>query len=226
MAAEGRLRLAVLASGRGSNLQSLLDAAESADYPAETVLVLSDVEDAPALVRARAAGVEAAWVDPSAENFEARLGDAIEAARADLICCAGYMRILPPAFVHRFKGRILNIHPSLLPSFPGLQAQRQALRAGVRVSGCTVHFVDEGTDTGPILLQAAAPVLPGDDEDTLAERILAFEHRLYPLAVRLIAEGRVRLEGRRVRLEGTGEIEGREADATGAAGAAETGRFH
>jgi phosphoribosylglycinamide formyltransferase-1 len=193
-----RLRLAVLASGRGSNLQSLLDAGEQADFPAEVVAVISDNADAQALERARKAGVDARWVDPGEGDYKDRLCREVESAQPGLICCAGYMRILPSAFVRRFPGKIINIHPSLLPSFPGLHAQRKALRAGVRISGCTVHFIDEGVDTGPIILQASVAVMPEDNEKSLSQRILEFEHRLYPLAVRLIAEGKVRLEGNRV----------------------------
>lgn len=205
MSTEGkpsRLRLVVLASGRGSNLQSLLDAGEQADFPAEVVAVISDNLDAQALKRARKAGVDARWVDPGGGDFKDRLCREVESARPGLICCAGYMRILPSAFVRRFPGKIINIHPSLLPGFPGLRAQRKAIRAGVRVSGCTVHFIDEGVDTGPIILQAAVAVLPDDDEESLSQRILRFEHRLYPLAVRLIAEGKARLEGNRVHFAG------------------------
>ncbi|MDA1000666.1 MAG: phosphoribosylglycinamide formyltransferase [bacterium] len=194
-------RVVVLASGRGSNLQALLDASAEADFPARVAAVLSDKRDAPALDRARSAGVAAEWIDPAAPGYEARLGDAVEKAGADLICCAGYMRILGEEFIHRFEGRLLNIHPSLLPSFPGLDAQRKALRAGVRISGCTVHFIDEGVDTGPIILQAAVPVLPGDDEKNLSDRILVQEHRLYPLVVRLWAEGKIAREGRKVRFK-------------------------
>ncbi len=197
-------RLAVLASGRGSNLQALLDAQADPGHPAVVVRVLSDVEDAPALDRARRAGVEAVWVDPRRGNFNRQLGREIEKADAGLICLAGYMRVLSEAVVARFRGGIVNIHPSLLPAFPGLRAQRKALRAGVRVAGCTVHFVDEGVDTGPIILQAAVPVLPDDDEESLSRRILRYENRIYPLAVRLIAGGRVRLEGRRVTITGAG----------------------
>ncbi len=196
-----RLRLVVLVSGRGSNLQALLDAGGERNFPAEVVAVISDNESASALDRARNVGIEARWVDPAGEDFEERLGREVEAMCPGLICCAGYMRILSSSFVARFSGKIINIHPSLLPSFPGLRAQRKALRAGVRVSGCTVHFIDEGVDTGPIILQAAVPVMPDDDEESLSERILAFEHRLYPLAVRLIAEGKIRLEGNRVFLD-------------------------
>ncbi len=196
-----KLRIAVLASGRGSNLQALLDAAKDPAYPARIAAVFSDKKDAHALERARRAGAEARWVDPAVEDYEERLIREIEEAGASLICCAGYMRILSPKFVGHFPGKILNIHPSILPSFPGLRAQRKAIRARVRISGCTVHFIDEGVDTGPIILQAAVPVLPGDDEDSLSERILRFEHRLYPLAVRLIAEGKVFLEENQARMK-------------------------
>lgn len=195
-----RLRLVVLASGRGSNLQALLDARAERNFPAEVVAVISDNEDAPALDRARDAGIETRWVDPARGDFEELLCREVEAVCPGLICCAGYMRILSSSFVARFSGKIINIHPSLLPSFPGLRAQRKALRAGVRVSGCTVHFIDEGVDTGPIILQAAVPVMPDDDEESLSQRILAFEHQLYPFAVRLIAEGKIDLEGNRVQV--------------------------
>lgn len=192
------LRLAVLASGRGSNLQALLDAGARADFPAKVVAVISDNADAQALDRARKAGVEARWVNPAGGDFEERLLEEVEAVQPGLICCAGYMRILATPFVRHFSGKIINIHPSLLPSFPGLHAQRKALQAGVRISGCTVHFIDEGVDTGPIILQAAVPVLPDDNEESLSQRILGFEHRLYPLAVQLIAEEKIRLDGNRV----------------------------
>ena len=192
MHARIRLRVGVLASGRGSNLQALIDAAQNANFPAEVVLVLSDKKNAYALKRASMAGIRTRHLAPKEESFYRKMGDEIENYGIDLVCCAGFMRILPPDFVSRFAGRIINIHPSLLPSFPGLHAQKKALDAGVRVTGCTVHFVDEGVDTGPVILQAAVPVLPHDDEETLSERILAYEHRTYPLAVRLIAEGSVR----------------------------------
>ena len=197
-----KLRVAVLASGRGSNLQALIDAAQEQDFPAEVIGVLCDKAGAQVLERAKKAGAKALWVDPSEEGYEDRLGDEIEAMRCGLICCSGYMKILSPKFVSRFSGKIINIHPSLLPAFPGLHSQRKALLAGVQITGCTVHYIDDGVDTGPIILQAAVPVLPGDNENSLSARILGFEHRIYPLAVRLIAEGRVRLDGRRVHVEG------------------------
>jgi len=200
----GRLRVGFLASGRGSNLQALLDAGARADFPAAVVVVVSDRERAPALDRARAAGVEAVFVDPKAhgdrEAYDAALVALLRARDVGLVCHAGWMRILSPGYVQAFAGRALNIHPSLLPAFPGLHAQRQALEHGVRISGATVHFVDEGVDTGPIVLQSSVPVLPDDTEDTLAARILVEEHRIYPAAVRLFAEGRLQISGRRVRI--------------------------
>jgi phosphoribosylglycinamide formyltransferase 1 len=199
----GRLRVGVLASGRGSNLQALLDASARPDYPAEVVLVISDRERAAALDRARAAGVEALFVNPKdfgdRQAFDLALVREFTARRVGLVCNAGYMRILSTAYVRAFAGRAMNIHPSLLPAFPGLHAQRQALEHGAKVAGATVHFVDEGpVDTGPIILQASVPVQPEDTEDSLSARILAEEHRLYPEAVRLFAEGRLEVVGRRV----------------------------
>jgi phosphoribosylglycinamide formyltransferase 1 len=199
----GRLRVGVLASGRGSNLQALLDASARPDYPAEVVLVISDRERAAALDRARAAGVEALFVNPKdfgdRQAFDLVLVREFTARRVGLVCNAGYMRILSTAYVRAFAGRAMNIHPSLLPAFPGLHAQRQALEHGAKVAGATVHFVDEGpVDTGPIILQASVPVQPEDTEDSLSARILAEEHRLYPEAVRLFAEGRLEVVGRRV----------------------------
>ena len=183
--------MGVLASGRGSNLQALIDAGQKSDFPAEVELVLSDKRNSYALERASIAGIRHSHLAPKEEGFYLKMGDEIENCEIDLICCAGFMRILPPEFVSRFPGKIINIHPSLLPSFPGLHPQKKALDAGVTVTGCTVHYVDEGVDTGPIILQAAVPVLPHDDEETLSARILGYEHRIYPLAVRLIAEGSV-----------------------------------
>jgi phosphoribosylglycinamide formyltransferase-1 len=196
------LAVGVLASGRGSNLQSILEACARPGFPARVVVVISDRERAVALERARAAGVEALWVNPKdfadREAYDQALVRELQGRGVELVCHAGFMRILSPAYVRAWAGRALNIHPSLLPAFPGLHAQRQALDHGAKVAGATVHFVDEGVDTGPIVLQAAVPVEPGDTEDTLAARILVVEHRLYPEAVRLFAEGRLRIEGRRV----------------------------
>lgn len=197
-----RLALGVLASGRGSNLQAILDACARPDFPAAVALVISDRERAPALDRARAAGVEALWLNPKdfgdREAYDGALVRELQARGVGLVCQAGWMRILSPVYIRAFRGRAINIHPSLLPAFPGLHAQRQAVEHGVQVAGATVHFTDEGVDTGPIIVQAAVPVEPGDTEDTLAARILAVEHRIYPEAIRLFAEGRLRIEGRKV----------------------------
>jgi phosphoribosylglycinamide formyltransferase 1 len=196
------LAVGVLASGRGSNLQALLDACARPEFPARIALVISDREQAVALERARGAGVEALWVNPKdfgdRQAFDLALVDELQRREVGLVCHAGFMRILSPAYVRAFAGRALNVHPSLLPAFPGLHAQRQALEHGVKVAGATVHFIDEGVDTGPIVLQAAVPVERGDTEETLAARILVQEHRLYPEAVELFAQGRLRIEGRRV----------------------------
>jgi phosphoribosylglycinamide formyltransferase-1 len=198
------LGVGVLASGRGSNLQALLDACRTPGFPARVVVVISDREHAPALERARAAGVEALWINPKdfadREHFDAALVRELQARKVGLVCQAGFMRILSPTYVGAFAGRALNIHPSLLPAFGGLHPHRQALDHGVKVSGATVHFVEEGVDSGPIVLQAAVPVEPDDTETTLAARILTEEHRLYPAAVRLFAEGRLEIVGRRVRI--------------------------
>ena len=201
-AGAGKCAVGVLASGRGSNLQSILDATAEPAFPARVAVVISDRETAGALERARTAAVEALWVNPKdfadREAFDLALVRELQARGVGLVCHAGYMRILSPAYVRAFAGRALNIHPSLLPAFPGLHAQRQALAHGVKVAGVTVHFVDEGVDTGPIVLQAAVPVEPGDTEETLAARILVQEHRLYPEAIRLFAEGRLTIVGRKV----------------------------
>ena len=197
-----RLRVGVLASGRGSNLQALLDAAARPGYPARVILVVSDRERAQALERARARSVATVWLNPKdfgdRAAYDAALGRLLDEHRVGLVCLAGFMRILTAGFVRAFAGRILNIHPSLLPAFPGLYAQRQALDYGVKVAGATVHFVDEGVDTGPIILQSSVPVQPDDTEESLSDRILAVEHRIYPEAVRLFAEGKLAIAGRRV----------------------------
>ena len=196
------MRVAVLASGRGSNLQALIDATGAPAFPARIVVVVSDRERSRALERATAAGVPAVFLDPKAygdrDAYGAALLALLDRHRVELVCLAGFMRILAAGVVQRLYGRLLNIHPALLPAFPGLHPHRQALEHGVKVSGATVHFVDEGMDTGPIIAQAAVPVVDGDTEDSLSERILVEEHRLYPDVVRLIAEDRVRLDGRRV----------------------------
>jgi phosphoribosylglycinamide formyltransferase-1 len=199
------LAVGVLASGRGSNLQALLDACRTPGFPARIAVVISDREHAAALDRARGAGIEALWISPKdftdREQFDAALVRELEARKVGLVCQAGFMRILSAVYVRAFAGRALNIHPSLLPAFPGLHPHRQALDHGVKVSGATVHFVEEGVDSGPIVLQAAVPVEPDDTEATLAARVLIEEHRLYPAAVRLFAEGRLQIVGRHVRIK-------------------------
>jgi phosphoribosylglycinamide formyltransferase-1 len=196
------LRVGVLASGRGSNFRALAEAAAAGRIPASVAVLVTDRVGAPALTVARERGIEAVVVDPrqhpSREAHEKAVIAVLEERRVGLVCLAGYMRLLSAGFVAHFAGRLLNIHPSLLPAFPGLHPQRQALAHGVRVSGATVHFVDEGVDTGPVVLQAAVPVEPDDTEESLAARILVEEHRIYPEAVRLFAEGRLEIHGRRV----------------------------
>ena len=191
-------RIAVMASGRGSNLASLLaafppDAKQADDALGSVALVISNTVDAPALERAREAGVAAHHVrwDGAAgrDDFERRVTDLLEGAEIDLVCLAGFMRLLSPEFTARYRGRLLNIHPSLLPDFRGLHAQRQALAAGATEAGCTVHFVDAGIDTGPVVVQRRVPVLPGDTEETLSMRILAVEHEAYPAAVTAVLTG-------------------------------------
>ena len=200
------MRIGVLASGSGSNLQAILDACASRAIPAQVAVVICNVADAKALQRAEAARVPALLLPHqkvvSREEYDRQVVTALQKHSVDVVCLAGFMRLITPVLLGAYKDRILNIHPSLLPAFPGLHAVRQALAAGVRVSGCTVHVVDEGTDTGPILIQAAVPVLEGDTEETLAARILLQEHRCYPRAVALWAEGRVRIESGRVRVQG------------------------
>ncbi|GBC84851.1 Phosphoribosylglycinamide formyltransferase [bacterium HR11] len=197
-------RIVILISGRGTNMERLIQACQAGEIPARVVRVISDNPEARGLERARAYGVPTVVVParafPDRAAFEAALLAAVREAAPDLICLAGFMRILSPTFVQAYRHRIMNIHPALLPAFPGLHAQRQALEYGVKVSGCTVHFVDEGVDTGPIIVQKAVPVLEDDTEETLAARILEKEHEAYPEAVRLFFEGRLRVEGRRVRI--------------------------
>ena len=198
-----RLRLGVLISGRGSNLQALIDACADPAYPAEIVSVISDRAEAPGLAIAAAAGISAVAIrHRDRPAFASEASVLLHGQRADLVCLAGFMRVLDTAFVEAWRNRMVNIHPSLLPAFPGLHPHRQALAAGVRFSGCTVHFVRPQVDAGPIIAQAVVPTRPGDDEARLAARILAVEHRLYPLAVRLIAEGRVRVVADTVEIDG------------------------
>jgi len=191
----------VLASGKGSNLQALLD---DPDVRPWVALVVSDREDSGALVRAEDAGVAAIFLDPKAHpsraDFDRALLQVLELENIDVVVLAGFMRILSGEFVRAFEGRLLNIHPALLPAFPGAHSVRDALEWGAKVTGVTVHFVDEEVDHGPIVLQEAVPIEPGDDEHSLHERIHEVEHRLYPRAVKLLGEGRVRVEGRTVRV--------------------------
>lgn len=201
-----KVKLGVLASGRGTNLQSLIDAAESGDIDAEVAVVISDNQDAVALERARKHGIPAVYIPPG--KFKTKLEPEIEQQYiqclrdhgVDLVCLAGFMRVIHEDLLNAFSNRILNIHPALLPSFPGLHAQKQALDWGVKWSGCTVHFATAEFDQGPIIVQAAVPVEEDDTEETLAARILEQEHRIYPLAVQLFAEGRLAIEGRSVRV--------------------------
>ena len=198
-----RLKVGVLISGRGSNLQALIDAAADPTYPAEIALVISNRADAAGLERAAKAGIPHRTIaHPSREAFAHAADAALREHGVGLVALAGYMRILDTGFVEAWRDRLVNIHPSLLPAFPGLHPQRQALAAGVKCSGCTVHFVRVEVDTGPIVAQAVVPVHDDDDEARLAARILEAEHRLYPLAVRLFAEGRLRVEGNRVAIAG------------------------
>ncbi len=201
-----RRRLVILISGRGSNMRALIDAAQTQGYPAEVVKVISNRPDAAGLKTAAAAGIATAIVDHKAfedrESFETALDAAIAKAKPDLICLAGFMRILTAQFVRRWQDRLINIHPSLLPAFKGLHIHERVLESGVRFTGATVHFVSPEMDDGPVIVQAAVPVLATDDEVSLSARVLAQEHRIYPLAVRWIAEGRVRVSGRRVLIDG------------------------
>ncbi len=196
------MRVAVLASGSGSNFQALVGALNVPSSPARVELLVCNVPGAKVLERATQAGVTSAVIDhrqfSSREEFDARVVKELKAANIELVCLAGYMRLVTPEFLRAFPRRVINLHPALLPSFPGMHAIRQALDAGVRITGVTVHFVDEGTDTGPIIAQSAVEVLPGDTEATLGARVHAEEHRVYPLVVNALALGLVRLDGRRV----------------------------
>lgn len=195
----------MLVSGRGSNLQALLDAASANVLGGTVAVVISNVADAFALSRARQAAVPTLFVDHrgrAREDFDREIASRLREHGIDLVCLAGFLRRLSPAFLGAFAGRVLNVHPSLLPAFPGLEAQRQALDYGAKVSGATVHLVDEGLDSGPVVLQEAVPVLEADTVESLSARILEVEHRLYPRAVRILLEGRYRLQGRRFMLEG------------------------
>jgi phosphoribosylglycinamide formyltransferase-1 len=195
-------RVGILISGRGSNMVSLVEAARVPDYPADIVIVISNRPEAAGLAWARGMGIVTAAIDHKhfarREDFETQVHGALSAADVDLVCCAGFMRLMTAGFVEQWRGRMLNIHPSLLPLFKGLHTHERALAAGVKIAGCTVHFVVAEMDSGPIVAQAAVPVLEGDTPDSLAARILAAEHKLYPHALRLVACGAARLEGDRV----------------------------
>ncbi len=196
--------LGVLCSGRGTDLQSIIDAIADGKLDAEIAVVLTDKPDVMALERARKAGIRNVCVNrkeyEDRESFERVLVAELEASGVTLVILAGFMRILSPHFVHAYSGRIMNIHPALLPSFGGAHAHRDVLAYGVKISGCTVHFVDEGMDSGPIILQAAVPVLDDDTEETLGARVLEQEHIIYPKAIQLYVEGRLKVEGRHVRI--------------------------
>lgn len=199
---EGKLKVGVLVSGSGSNLQALIDACAVPGHPAEIVLVISNRPGVRALDRAKTAGIPAVVFDhknyPDRASFDADMQKALDASGVEFICLAGFMRLLTTEFVEHWGGRMINIHPSLLPSFKGLNVQQRAIDAGARFSGCTVHFVTPEMDVGPIIQQAVVPIHQDDTGDTLAARILVQEHRIYPASLRWVAEGRVRVEGERV----------------------------
>jgi phosphoribosylglycinamide formyltransferase 1 len=193
-----RKRVAILISGRGSNMAALIEAARDEYYPAEVVSVISNKTDAAGLQFAKRNGIEALAIPHKSfetrESHDAAIDEAMEAAGAEIVCLAGYMRIMTPSLIEKWAGKMINIHPSLLPAFPGLNTHERAIAAGVSEHGCTVHFVTQGVDEGPMIVQAKVPVQPGDTPETLSARVLAAEHGLYPAALRLVAEGRVRME--------------------------------
>lgn len=201
-------RVAILISGRGSNMQALVEAARAPDYPAEIALVISNRPEAAGLAWAKAEGIPTLALDhklyENREHFEGQLQSVLDISKIDLVALAGFMRLMTPAFVERWSGRMINIHPSLLPAFKGLHTHAQAIAAGVRISGCTVHFVSGQMDAGPIIAQAAVPVLAGDTPDALAARVLAVEHRLYPAALALVARDQAVLSGDGVQMQPTG----------------------
>ncbi len=200
------LVIGVLASGRGSNLQSIIDAIEQGTLAARIGVVLSNKKQAPALERAEGHRIPAIFIDPSLyqdrSEYDGAIIQSLQRHHVALVVLAGYMRLLTHLLITQYPNRIINIHPSLLPAFPGMHAHRQALAYGVKVSGCTIHFVDEKVDHGPIIAQASVPVLDGDDEESLSERILLEEHRLLPKVLQLYADGKVRVDGRKVHIEG------------------------
>ncbi|GAB4263774.1 phosphoribosylglycinamide formyltransferase [Thermincola ferriacetica] len=199
-----KIKLGVLASGRGSNLQAIMDNIDAGKLSAEVVVVISDKPGAFALERARKKGIPAFWFElasfPGKAEYEKAIVDTLVQHGVDLVVLAGYMKLVGEVLLQSFPNRIMNIHPALLPAFPGAHGQRDAVEYGVRYSGCTVHFVDAGMDTGPIILQAVVPVMQDDDEDTLAQRILQEEHKIYSQAIQLFADGKLKVEGRKVRI--------------------------
>ena len=201
----GHLGIGVLASGRGSNFQSIIDSVEAGYLKVSLKVLITDNPMAFAIERAKKHGIEYLVLEPkrfaSREDYFRRIADALNEREVGLVALAGFMRIVGRPLIDAFPNRIMNIHPALLPSFPGLHGQRQAFDYGVKISGCTVHFVDEGMDTGPVIIQAAVPVLDSDSEDTLSARILTLEHKIYPEAIRLFTEGRVKIAGRKVLIE-------------------------
>ncbi|PLX84705.1 MAG: phosphoribosylglycinamide formyltransferase [Desulfuromonas sp.] len=199
-----KVRIGALASGGGTNLQAIIDACQNGSLDAEIALVFTNNPEAGALKRARKAGIACSVLDhrefQSREDFDRAVVQTLQDAGVELVILAGFMRLISEVFLDAFPGRIMNIHPALLPAFPGLHVQRKALEYGARFAGCTVHFVDKGVDTGPIIIQAVVPVLDDDTEESLSARILVQEHRVYPRAIQLFAEGRLQIEGRRVRI--------------------------
>lgn len=200
-----KLKIGVLVSGRGSNLQAIIDAIEVGKISATIAIVISDNKDAYALVRAQKHRIKTLFLDPkeskTREDYDRRIVEHLQKEGVELVVLAGFMRILSPYFVNAYKNRIMNIHPALLPSFPGLHSQKQAVDYGVKISGATVHFVDEGCDTGPIILQIPVKVEDDDTEETLSARILEQEHKIYPLAIQLYAEGKLEIMGRKVKIK-------------------------
>jgi phosphoribosylglycinamide formyltransferase-1 len=197
-----KIRLGVLISGRGTNLQSIIDASKKGEIDAEIAIVISDKKDAYGLIRAKENNIHTLSLSPkdykNREDFDKKVVEELNKHKVDLVLLAGFMRIVTSVLIEPFRNRIMNIHPALLPSFPGLDAQKQALEHGVRFSGCTVHLVEEGMDEGPIIIQAVVPVMDNDTVDTLSELILKYEHKIYPIAIQLFAEGRLKVEGRKV----------------------------
>ena len=199
------LKIGVLASGRGSNFQAIIDAIEKGGLKASIEILITDNPSAFAIERAKKHNIKYLFINPkefaTKDDFFKKIADELKTRGIELVILAGFMRIVRKPLTDAFPNRIMNIHPALLPAFPGLHSQKQALDYGVKISGCTVHFVDEGMDTGPVIIQAAVPVLPDDTEDTLSERILSFEHKIYPEAIRLFSEGRLEIKGRIVKVK-------------------------